>query len=47
MRSLLVTALMTAVLLGPVSGAGADPIEDFCDGSPRDGKAVWYRIICE
>lgn len=47
MRSFLIAAITMLALLAPVGAASAGPVEDFCERSPRDGKAVWYRIICE
>ncbi len=46
-KSFLVAATAALVLLVPVSTATAGPMEDFCERSPRDGKARWYPILCE
>lgn len=46
-RRLMMAVATVALLVVPVGAAAAGPVEDFCDRSPRDGKAVWYRIICE
>lgn len=44
----LVAASLTALFLFASAGAAAaNPIDDFCERSPRDGKAFWYRILCE
>ena len=40
-------AIATLALLGSAVPASAGPVEDFCDRSPRDGKARWYPILCE
>lgn len=47
MRSFLIAAITMIALLASAATASAGPVEDFCERSPRDGKAVWYRIICE
>jgi len=43
----LVATIAALSLFGSAGAASADPVEDFCDRSPRDGKAFWYRIVCE
>lgn len=45
-RKAIVTVLTAAWVLGSVAAANANPVERLCDG-PRDGKAVWYHLICE
>ena len=47
LKALLAAAITAVALIGPAGTASAGPIEDFCDRSPKDGKAVWYRIVCE
>lgn len=42
-----VVAGMAALTLLGMGAASAGPVEDFCERSPRDGKAVWYRVLCE
>jgi hypothetical protein len=44
---MLVVATVTALIVVGSGAASAGPVKDFCERSPRDGKAVWYRIVCE
>lgn len=43
----LLVSIATLALLSSAAPAAAGPVEDFCERSPRDGKARWYRILCE
>lgn len=46
-RRLLMAVVIALLLVATAGVASAGPVEEFCERSPRDGKAVWYRIICE
>lgn len=44
---LLIVTLATGSLISMAGGAQANPVQEFCEDSPRDGKAVWYWTVCK
>jgi hypothetical protein len=44
---LFATTIAALLLAGSIGTASANPLEEFCERSPRDGKARWYPILCE
>lgn len=46
-KRIVIAGMAALILLGTAAAASAGPVEDFCERSPRDGKAVWYPLLCE